>query len=113
MVEKVKKETRFRRSLFPSVGGYPLVLERGCPNEGASLQLFPAKPRSSPTTKLLLGWRLSVSHKHNFLHLRQGLKCQLTDARQVSRRHAYPVINGPKGNCLYAIELFPVVVVVV
>ena len=52
MVEKVKKETRFRRSLFPSVGGYPLVLERGNPNEGASLKLLPAKLRSSPTTNL-------------------------------------------------------------
>lgn len=68
MVEKVKKETRFRRSLFPSVGGgYPLVLERGNPNEGASLKLLPAKLRSSPTTNLFFGWRIIVSHKHNFL----------------------------------------------
>lgn len=56
--------------MIPSVGGYPLVLERGWLNEGASIKLLGAKIRSSPTTTFFLAG-VSVFHiSTTSLHLR-------------------------------------------
>lgn len=81
MVEKVRKETRFRRSLFPSVGGYPLVLERGCANEGASLKVHYSM-RSSEAHPPPICFLAGVSVFHISTTSFISAEYQLTDARQ-------------------------------